>query len=375
MRRVATAMSVVAALAVLTVPWAAPGAAKPTATAPTTKGGKATTTTSSTSTSTTSTSTTSTSTTSTTSSTTSTTVATAPAGTCDVPAVRTVDVATTSALQAALAGALPGDLIRLADGVYAGRFTVAVSGTETQRIQLCGGAGAILDAGSTTAGYGLHLNRANHWDVRGITVRNAQKGVMLDASSFNVLSGLTVHTIGDEAVHLRKASTKNRVENSTISDTGRREPAFGEGVYVGSANNNWCTYTNCLPDASDGNVIAGNTILRTTAEAIDIKEGTTGGLIEGNSFDGSGMVSPSWVDIKGNNWVVKNNSGRVSPRDGFLTSIALTGWGVGSTFSGNHADVQGPGYGYNVKVGNSVGCDNTVANAVKGLSNVVCTIL
>lgn len=165
------------------------------------------------------------------------------------------------------------------------------------------------------------------------------------------------------------------MSGSTISDTGLRDYRFGEGVYVGSAKNNWCAYTNCSPDRSDGNSIVGNTILRTTAESVDIKEGTTGGLIEGNSFDGTGMSALAWVDIKGNDWTVRGNTGRVSPRDGFLTSIALTGWGIGSTFTANHADVQGPGYGYNVQLGNTVGCDNTAVNAIKGLTNLVCTLL
>lgn len=298
-----------------------------------------------------------------------------PSEPCAAPAVRTVGVATAAALQWSLTNAQPGDLILVADGVYAGRFTVPVSGTEGHRIRLCGAPGAVLDAGSVTSGYGLYLNKASFWDVRGLTVRNAQKGVMLDASSHNVLDRLTVHTIGDEAIHLRKASSDNVVSGSTISDTGLRDYRFGEGVYVGSAKNNWCAYTNCSPDRSDGNSIVGNTILRTTAESVDIKEGTTGGLIEGNSFDGTGMSALAWVDIKGNDWTVRGNTGRVSPRDGFLTSIALTGWGIGSTFTANHADVQGPGYGYNVQLGNTVGCDNTAVNAIKGLTNLVCTLL
>ena len=39
--------------------------------------------------------------------------------------------------------------------------------------------------------------------------------------------------------------------------------------------------TDCEPDRSDRNVVAGNTISDTTAESIDIKEGTTGGTVVG----------------------------------------------------------------------------------------------
>ena len=76
-------------------------------------------------------------------------------------------------------------------------------------------------------------------------MRDSQKGVILDSSHHCVLDGLTVKDVGDEAVHFRTHSTYNRIQNSTISNTGLREPGFGEGFYIGSANSNWCTYTDC----------------------------------------------------------------------------------------------------------------------------------
>ena len=57
------------------------------------------------------------------------------------------------------------------------------------------------------------------------------------------------------------------------------------------------------------------------AEAIDIKEGTKYGLIEGNIFDGTGMTgennADSWVDMKGSYYRIYNNSGTKSLTDGF----------------------------------------------------------
>ena len=122
----------------------------------------------------------------------------------------------------------------------------------------CGSAAAVLDGGGTRSGYVLHLDGAEHWVVQGLTVRHGQKGVMVDASRDVVLRGLTVHTIGDEAVHLRRGTTDSLVERNLISDTGLREPRFGEGVYVGSAHSNWCDLTDCDPDLSDRNVVREN---------------------------------------------------------------------------------------------------------------------
>ncbi|OLT15092.1 hypothetical protein BJF78_16720 [Pseudonocardia sp. CNS-139] len=60
-------------------------------------------------------------------------------------------------LSAALAGARPGDVIRLADGVYEGAFVATASGTPDAPIWVCGSRGAVLDGGGTRGGYVLHL--------------------------------------------------------------------------------------------------------------------------------------------------------------------------------------------------------------------------
>ena len=84
--------------------------------------------------------------------------------------------------------------------------------------------------------------------------------------------------------------------DNTISDTGIRREKFGEGVYVGSAQSNWCTISDCRPDRSDRNVIEGNAISGTTSEAIDIKEGTVDGVVFDNSFDGAAMTESDSCD-------------------------------------------------------------------------------
>ncbi len=56
------------------------------------------------------------------------------------------------------------------------------------------------------------------------------------------------------------------------------------------APSNWCTITDCDPDRSDRNVISGNQISGAGSESVDIEEGTTGGAVRGNTFDGAGMT-------------------------------------------------------------------------------------
>ena len=285
------------------------------------------------------------------------------------------EVSDANGLSEALKDAKPGSSIALADGRYAGKFVAEVSGTAEQPIYLCGGAGAVLDGENVRGGYVLHLKKAKYWRLVGFTVTNGQKGVMADTTVGSVIQGLTVHDVGDEAIHLRSNSTDNVVLQNTISKTGLRRDKFGEGVYIGTAVSNWCTTNDCKPDRSDRNVVKGNKISQTTSEAVDIKEGTTGGVLEGNTFDGSALKgADSWVDVKGNNWLIKGNTGTKSTLDGFQTHQILKGWGDHNLFTGNVADVDGPGLGFALRPAeaNTVACDNKAERAAQGLSNVPC---
>jgi nitrous oxidase accessory protein NosD len=260
---------------------------------------------------------------------------------CEGPAV--VDVTDADGLQHALDGAAPGQVIRLADGRYEGSFVAEATASADAPIRLCGSRSAVLDGGDIEGDYTLHLSGASFWQVSGFTVTGGQKGVMVDEGTGNRIEGLLVTSMGDEAIHLRTNSTDNVVAGNTIRDTGLRKPKFGEGVYVGSAESNWCQVSDCEPDRSDRNLVEGNDIAGTTAEAVDIKEGTSDGTLRGNVFDGSDMVeADSWVDVKGNGWTVEGNVGTSSPGDGFQVHEVVDGWGRGTVFSGNSvSDVEG----------------------------------
>lgn len=289
----------------------------------------------------------------------------------------TVVVGTAAELTAALAAASPGTAIEMTDGTYGGEFTATATGTQGAPIWLCGSANAVLQGPGVEQGYVLHLQDVGYWRLVGFTVRNGKKGVLADGTTDSVLQRLTVTAIGDEGVHLRAGSSRNLLTGLTVSDTGRREPRFGEGIYVGSAQRNWCQISACEPDRSDGNRIVGSTISATPAEAIDIKEGTTGGQILDNTFDGSELRgdADSWVDVKGNNWLIRGNHGTSTPGSGFEVHRLLEGWGTGNVFDGNTADVRGPGFGFELRpvADNQVTCSNIAVDAAQGLSNTACS--
>ncbi|RYY85291.1 MAG: hypothetical protein EOO15_17395, partial [Chitinophagaceae bacterium] len=278
-----------------------------------------------------------------------------PAPVAPAPAVplRTVHVSNATELKAALLDARAGDAIVLADGVYAGRFVVAAGrdGNATRPVVLRGGRGAILDAGSIQTGYVLHL-QSSWWEIRGITIRNGLKGIIGDGVQHCLIDSVKVEGIGDEGIHLRAFSSHNTISRCAITNTGLKTPDYGEGIYLGSAKSNWSSYTNGLPDRSDSNQVLNNEIgPGVRAECIDIKEGSTGGLVRGNVFYSEGIsganAADSWIDLKGNYYRIENNTGH-NPQgsvllDGFQVHVAYAGWGNYNEFRGNQCNVNAAG--------------------------------
>lgn len=277
----------------------------------------------------------------------------------------TVTVSDAAGLAEALEAVEPGAVIKLEPGVYAGRFVATTPGTEDDPVFVCGPSEAIIDGGGVKKGYAFHLDQVSHWRLVGFTVRNSQKGVMADRTGNTIIQGLTLHDIGDEAVHLRNFSSDNTVQYCTIYATGLRREKFGEGVYLGTAESNWAAFSGGQMDRSDRNLVRGN-VIRATAEAIDVKEGTSEGRIVGNIFDGSNLGgakhNDSWVDVKGNGYLIEGNTGNNTSADGFQTHEIVDGWGTRNVFRTNVINLgNSGGVGVNDTAGgNTISCDNKV---------------
>ncbi|MFD4278338.1 right-handed parallel beta-helix repeat-containing protein [Streptomyces cyaneofuscatus] len=290
-------------------------------------------------------------------------------------AAAVIDVSTAAQLKSALTTVSPGDTIRLADGTYTGNFKATRPGASGARIILTGSSRAVLTAGG---GYGLHLNGASYWTVHGVTIKGGQKGIMADTANGVVIDSVTVHDLDMEGVHFRKSSRDGVLKNSRIYDTGQNGRGMGEGVYVGTAND--------LSDRSDNAQILNNTIgPDVRGENVDIKEGTTGARIIGNTFDGNGLTGAnyddSWVDVKGNNVLVEGNRGSRTTNNGYETHTQQSGWGCGTVFRNNISNLSGATGDRQLAVNvtnNSATCRTTVyaSNTVtggRGLTNITVT--
>ncbi|MFD5915913.1 sheath polysaccharide-degrading enzyme [Kitasatospora sp. NPDC058201] len=332
-----------------------------------------------------------------------------PAAAFAAPAAQTVDVSTAAQLKAALAEAVPGQTIRLAPGEYRGAFVAQRPGTADKPVTLTGPRTAVLvnDGPSGSApscpaptsgwdsGYGLWLYGASYWNLTGFTVKDSKKGVVLDGSPHVVIDGLYVHHIDDEGVHFRRSSADGVLRNAVVEYTGRVQPEYGEGVYLGSANSNWGCHGNSNgADRSDRVLVEGNRIgPYVTAEGVDVKEGTSGGTIRGNTFDGRGISgqnsADSWVDVKGSGYLIEGNKGTFSSpgtfANGYETHNPATTPsfpnGCGNVWRSNTSDLGGVG-AYAIRITSVSACSgrpnvvyasNTVTRATAGLTNIPVT--
>ena len=303
---------------------------------------------------------------------------------------QTINVATSAQLQNALNTAIAGQTILLAPGNYiqSGGFSVplGINGTDTNPIILQGNPNATISSNNLNTGYGLHLQGNQYWKIQGLNVNNSKKGIVLDNSNYNSIDNAKVTNIGDEAIHLRTYSSYNTIQNCFIDATGLVATGYGEAIYVGSAVSNWCTYTSCNPDSCNYNTIDNNSFGNSVvSENIDIKEGTVGGVIKNNHFNGLGLNNQnsgdSWVDIKGNYYLIICNTGINTILDGFQTHINAPGFGNYNTFSDNQMTINSTGNGINIKTLNSTGTaynnivctNNTAINAAMGLTNIQTT--
>jgi hypothetical protein len=85
-------------------------------------------------------------------------------------------------------------------------------------------------------------------------------------------------------------------------------------------------------------------------------------------------AATAWVNVKGNGWMILDNTGVNTIGDGFQVHQVYDGWGLGNVFRGNKAAVHGTGYGIYVQSQDlraTVACSNVVTGGAQ-LSNVSC---
>jgi hypothetical protein len=297
-----------------------------------------------------------------------------------VPSVG-ITVGSTDELNAALAAAGPGDVIRLAPSTtYTGTKRVTNrSGTGERPIVVCGDRSAVWTGDFRADGM-------NWWVFQGFTIRDAFQAFHAKRSSHNRLQGLEIYNVGQEGIHWLCSSVGNVVQENWIHDTGTGPlPEFGEAVYLGTHPGNLETACGqSTLDRSDSNRVIDNQFgPNVRSEDVDAKEGTRWGVIARNQSDGRGKVSipgrfSSSIKVQQQTQGYRVNRNRID--GGAATSGGTVGDAIlllgGSAVARRNEVRLGPATGYALRVrksgGNIVYCDN-IADPPSRLSNVPCT--
>lgn len=308
--------------------------------------------------------------------------------TCPSP---TITVSTTEEANAAIAAASPGDTIRLADGTYGPLLVSKKHGTVANRISICGTRNAVISPYPDTINMKSHIGVAvlesSFITLNGFTVRNARKGVELLKTNDSRVYGLRVQNTAQAGIYAQNDSSRNLIAANVISDAGLdrtiakdgrywyQDGRNGEGIYIGnSQGNDDCEAVGCDLDQSDENVIVWNTITNVRAEAIEAKEGSTGGLIYNNTVTFSAAHEEhveGALKVKGDEYLVQKNNVTSGLRYGIFTTTTPIGdrdWGYRNVFTNNAITLTGaiepPELGFfEWKHQNVFGCDNTLTSS------------
>lgn len=265
-----------------------------------------------------------------------------------------VDVTTIEELFVAMRNAQPGDVIRVASGIYdyttyqgAQKIDTSAEGAEDAPITLTAADPKnppIITGTSAENGYVIQIT-GDYWILENLKITTSQKGIVLDNSNHSIIRNCEVYNIGSEAIAIRDGSSYCTVKDSYIHDTGTVTPGYGEGVYIGSAKSVTGFDYKC-----DYNTVDGCTFKNVAAEHIDVKEYTTGTEIMNCTFYGDGMTGAnyagSFVDIAGNDVNVHDNIGYRNGNTNIVAAFELheqvEGWGYHCIFTDNTVYMDQP---------------------------------
>ena len=268
--------------------------------------------------------------------------------------------------QRAVELAKPGDRVRLAEGTYGPLQFDRLRGTADAPIVIAPSDDAPdrpadehhsvrLTSGRLNSGTGLLLTRCEHVVVRGLEITNSQKGTSLSSCQHCRIEDNFVHQLGQEAIHVGRGTTNSgddqfvgpashhvQVLRNRVAATGRVTAIYGEGIYIGTGA--------ILGDDSHDILIEDNVLSDISAEAIELKPGTTRLTVRGNQisdthhqYNAAITVCVEGTTGPSGEYLIENNTIRDVRKVRYSVAAIAIGHG-NATIRGNRiADVDGAG--------------------------------
>ncbi|CAM9780013.1 unnamed protein product, partial [Laminaria digitata] len=146
-----------------------------------------------------------------------------------------------------------------------------------------------------------------------------------------------------ECVRLKNFVINANITDNTIQHCGMYDFEFGdsssgkngEGVYIGTSSNQW-TYGE---DRCNGNLVSGNRIATYGNECVEMKEGSSGNVIENNVCSNQRDVNSGCFGSRGDSNTFRYGFNDVSECEG--AGVRLGGWEIDGHQYGQNNSVYG----------------------------------
>ncbi len=293
-------------------------------------------------------------------------------------------------IQKAVDLAQPGNTIILAAGIYLQDIVSKRDGLPRAPITIKGPPTAVMSGGGKS--WIIDINN-DYITLDGFTIdglygdineASGYRNKLIYALGKKTRSGVTglrilnmaLRNSGGEAIRLRYFAQNNEVAYCTISNCGIYDFKFGgggdngEGIYIGTAANQVDDGNNPTadPDESNNNRIHHNFINTQGAECVDIKEGSSGNIVEYNTCTGQQNPNSAGLQSRGNSNIFRNNEiyGNIGAGVRLGGSTQMDGIN-NDVYRNNIYDNQSGGIKFMAKPQGRI-CSNTMLNNTGGNS-------
>jgi len=184
----------------------------------------------------------------------------------------------------------------------------------------------------------VKIINCRYLDFTGFTITNYNQGLFVDSSNHIGITNVTVHDVGQEAMHVRLSSSFVTFTGCHVHDT-RKWQYNGEGFYIGTGGGT-------MTDATHDVVIQNCTIYNTTDEGIELKTGTYNNTVKGNTLyrvntdatrvgagTGAIEIGPSY-GLNGNHKVFNNKISQCQTGVRLITGGQISGNTISTSFYG-----------------------------------------
>jgi hypothetical protein len=239
-----------------------------------------------------------------------------------------------SSIQRAVDAAAPGSTIHLGEGTYlqdvesrrdaSSDSPITITGPSTAVVKGTGGPSVIAIAhdhhvlrGFIVDGLQGPPNRSSSYRTKLILIQSGSDAAGVTGVR---VTGMSVQNASGECIRLRRGARDNEISETRIASCGVDDFRFdgggknGEGLYIGTApeqldddDDHSGGAGGPAPDRSDGNRVHHNTIDTRGNECVDIKEGSSGNVVEHNSCTGQLDPESGGLDARGSGNVFRDN--------------------------------------------------------------------